>query len=72
MINLMNLPAEEAERLAYAEGFTGTAELFARVARLGGNRATLKLKQPAAWVASALQSVIKPCASFVTVKPPEI
>ena len=32
MINLMNLPAEEAERLAYAEGFTGTAELFARVA----------------------------------------
>lgn len=34
MINLMNLPAEEAERLAYAEGFTGTAELFARVARL--------------------------------------
>ena len=31
MINLMNLPAEEAERLAYAEGFTGTAELFARL-----------------------------------------
>ena len=34
MINLMTLPAEEAERLAYAEGFTGTAELFARIARL--------------------------------------
>jgi hypothetical protein len=33
-LDLMNLPAEEAERLAYAEGFTGTAELFARVARL--------------------------------------
>ena len=32
MINLMNLPADEAERLAYAEGFTGTAALFARVA----------------------------------------
>ena len=34
MINLMNLPAQEAERLAYAEGFVGTAELFARVAEL--------------------------------------
>lgn len=31
MINLMQLPANEAERLAYAEGFTGTAELFARL-----------------------------------------
>lgn len=34
MINLMNLPAADAERIAYAEGFTGTAELFARVAAL--------------------------------------
>ena len=31
-VNLMNLPADDAERLAYAEGFTGTATLFARVA----------------------------------------
>ena len=31
MINLMQLPANEAERLAHAEGFTGTAELFARL-----------------------------------------
>lgn len=31
MINFMNLPAQEAERLAYVEGFTGTAELFARL-----------------------------------------
>ena len=31
-IDLMNLPADDAERLAYAEGFTGTARLFARVA----------------------------------------
>ena len=31
MIDLMQLPASEAERLAYAEGFTGTAELFARL-----------------------------------------
>lgn len=28
----MNLPAHEAESLAYAEGFTGTARLFARIA----------------------------------------
>ena len=42
MINLMNLPAEEAERLAYAEGFTGTAELFARVARLEAQVADLE------------------------------
>ena len=31
MIDLMQLPASEAERLAYSEGFTGTAELFARL-----------------------------------------
>ena len=31
MIDLMKLPANEAERLAYSEGFTGTAELFARL-----------------------------------------
>ena len=31
-IDLMNLPAGEAERLAYAEGFPGTARLFARIA----------------------------------------
>ena len=31
MINLMQLPANEAERLAYSEGFTGTAELFGRL-----------------------------------------
>lgn len=44
MINLMNLPAEEAERLAYAEGFTGTAELFARVAELEAQVADLENK----------------------------
>lgn len=32
MIDLMQLPASEAERLAHAEGFTGTAELFKRIA----------------------------------------
>ena len=30
-LNLMTLPASEAERLAYAEGFTMAAELFARI-----------------------------------------
>ena len=31
MINLENLPAREAEALAYSEGFAGTARLFARL-----------------------------------------
>ena len=34
MIDLQTLPADEAERIAYAEGFTGTAALFARIADL--------------------------------------
>ena len=34
MIDLLRLPASEAERLAYAECFTGTAELFARIVDL--------------------------------------
>ena len=34
MIDLLRLPASEAERLAYAEGFIGTAELFARIVDL--------------------------------------
>jgi hypothetical protein len=32
--DLLTLPATEAERLAYAEGFTMAAELFARIAEL--------------------------------------
>lgn len=31
MIDLMKIKASEAERLAYVEGFVGTAELFARI-----------------------------------------
>ena len=31
-LDLMTIPPEEAERLAFAEGFTGTAALFARLA----------------------------------------
>lgn len=34
MINLENLTATEAERLAHAEGFTGTARMFGRIADL--------------------------------------
>ena len=30
-LDLMTLPASEAEKLAYCEGFTGTARLFARL-----------------------------------------
>lgn len=33
-LDLMKLPAPEAERLAYAEGYPGTARLFARIADL--------------------------------------
>ena len=33
-LNLENLPAAEAEALAYAEGFAGTARLFARLDNL--------------------------------------
>lgn len=33
-LNLENLPAREAEALAYVEGFTGTARLFARIDEL--------------------------------------
>lgn len=31
MIDYMNLPASEAERLCYAEGFENAAKLFARI-----------------------------------------
>lgn len=31
MIDLLKLPASDAERIAYAEGFTMAAELFARI-----------------------------------------
>jgi hypothetical protein len=34
MLDLTKLNPNDAERLAYAEGFTGTAELFARIAEL--------------------------------------
>lgn len=40
-LNLLNLPATEAERLAYSEGFTMAAELFARLAELEAERDTL-------------------------------
>ena len=33
-IDLLTIPANEAERVAYAEGFTRTATLFARIADL--------------------------------------
>ena len=34
MIDLTKLPAADAERIAYAEGFTGVGELFARISDL--------------------------------------
>lgn len=41
MTDLMTIPATEAERLAYAEGFTRTAELFARIDDLESTQAVL-------------------------------
>ena len=40
-LDLLNLPATEAERLAYSEGFTMAAELFARIAELEAERDAL-------------------------------
>ena len=34
MIDLTKLPADDAERIAYTEGFTGVGELFARIGDL--------------------------------------
>lgn len=31
MIDLLKIPASDAERIAYAEGFTMASELFARI-----------------------------------------
>lgn len=47
-LNLLNLPATEAERLAYAEGFTMAAELFARIAELEAERDALEEELEAA------------------------
>lgn len=40
-IDLMTIPATEAERMAYAEGFTRTAALFARIVKLEDDKAML-------------------------------
>jgi hypothetical protein len=34
MIDLLKIPASDAERIAYAEGFTMAAQLFARIEEL--------------------------------------
>ena len=53
MIDLTRLPAAEAERLAYAEGFTGTAELFARIAEFVAERNELR---------NALENLVWACS----------
>ena len=42
MIDLLKLEAIEAERIAYSEGFTMAAELFARIAELEAERDALE------------------------------
>lgn len=41
MIDLLKIPASDAERIAYAEGFTMAAKLFARIAELEAERDAL-------------------------------
>ena len=41
MIDLLKIPASDAERLAYAEGFTMAAELFKRIDELEANNLEL-------------------------------
>ena len=41
MIDLLKLEAPEAERIAYSEGFTMAAKLFARIAKLEAERDAL-------------------------------
>jgi len=52
MIDLTKLPPEDAERIAYAEGFTGVGELFARIADLECTLEALTDEQdrPRTWV----------------------
>lgn len=61
MIDLTKLPPEDAERIAYAEGFTGVGDMFARISDLeftisryeaaleaiaeGGSKKTMTAKQ---------------------------
>ena len=40
-LDLLKLEADEAERIAYSEGFTMAAELFARIAELEAERDAL-------------------------------
>ncbi len=41
MIDLLKIPASDAERIAYAEGFTMAATLFARIVELENEREAL-------------------------------
>ena len=38
MIDLLSIPSDEAERLAYTEGFTMAAQLFSRIDELTRQR----------------------------------
>lgn len=47
MIDLTKLPPDDAERIAYTEGFTGVGELFARISDL---EHTLHMMEEKEWV----------------------
>lgn len=44
MIDFMTLPAADAERMAYSEGFVTAAQLFARIADLEAERDALQVE----------------------------
>jgi len=57
MIDLLKLQPAEAERIAYTEGFTMAAELFARIAELEAERDALAEELEAAQEAAADDSL---------------
>lgn len=58
MIDLLRLQPSEAERIAYAEGFTMAAELFARIAELEAERDQLAEELEKAQDAAADYSLV--------------
>lgn len=59
MIDLMRIQPSEAERIAYAEGFTMAAELFARIAELEAERDQLAEELEKAQAAAADDSLTR-------------
>jgi hypothetical protein len=70
-LDLLKLEASEAERIAYSEGFTMAAELFARIAELEAERDQLAEELEIHWPAGTMKTdPPKPTKNFsLTVSP---